>query len=258
MRIAAFVLFCGLGFVAAAWAMPGDKLFAREDGVALRDTPRPDAAVAMRLERGRKLVELKRQGAWVKVGVYRIGASGQATGFIGADGWVPGALVGPAVPGDGAGQGVVARGRSLPAPGAARSGAAGDRLRAAAAPGAATEFVLTFARPILATFRARCRIITPAGKIVRRNLGGPMPARYRIPARAVSCTAFSLPSGRLSVTLKAADGRQVRGHARIHPRAAVPSFRVWSANFREQVRQARRRAAVERKRTRSRGLDAGY
>jgi hypothetical protein len=84
-----------------------------------------------------------------------------------------------------------------------------------------------------------------------------MPARFRIPARAVSCTAFSLPSGRLSVTLRAADGRRVRGHALINPRAAVPTFRVWSANFRKQVRQARRRAAQERRRQRVRDLDAG-
>ncbi len=257
MRIAAIAALCCLGFGAVAWAMPGDKLFAREDGVAVRHDPRPDAAVAMRLEPGRMLVELKRRGAWVKVGVYRIGASGEATGFIGAEGWVPGALVGPAPPGDG--RRTVARRPSVapPEPGAARDGAAAERPSLAVAPVAATEFMLTFARPILATFRARCRIVTPAGKIIRRKLRGTMPARFRIPARAVSCTAFSLPSGRLSVTLRAADGRRVRGHALINPRAAVPTFRVWSANFRKHFRQARRRAAQERRRQRVRDPDAG-
>ena len=97
MRVAAFLLFCCLGIATEARAVSGDTLFTKEGAVNVYSDPSPNAQLVMQLDRGRKLVEIKREGSWVKVGVFRLGASGLPTGFISDTGWVRRTLVFAAV-----------------------------------------------------------------------------------------------------------------------------------------------------------------
>ena len=99
MRSAALVLFGCLVAATAARAMPGDRLYTQDSAVDVYREPSEDAPTGVRLDEGRMVVEIKRQGSWVKVGVYRISASGTVTGFIGNQGWVQDYLLGPRPPG---------------------------------------------------------------------------------------------------------------------------------------------------------------
>ncbi len=99
MRSAAFVLFGCLVAATAARAMPGDTLYTQDSAVDVYQEPSEDAPTLVMLDEGRMVVEIKRQGSWVKVGVYRISVSGAVTGFIGNQGWVQDYLLGPRSPG---------------------------------------------------------------------------------------------------------------------------------------------------------------
>jgi len=98
MRSAAPVLFGCLVAATAAGAMPGDRLYTQDSAVDVYREPSEDAPTQVMLDEGRKVVEIKRRGAWVKIGVYRISASGNVTGFIGNQGWVQDYLLGPDPP----------------------------------------------------------------------------------------------------------------------------------------------------------------
>ena len=67
MRVSAFVLLGCLGGATAAHAEPGDTLYTQENAVDVRHYPSADAPVVMQLDRGRKLVEIKRKGPWAEV-----------------------------------------------------------------------------------------------------------------------------------------------------------------------------------------------
>ncbi len=99
MRSAVFVLFGCLVAATAARAMPGDTLYTQDSAVDVYQEPSEDAATFVMLDEGRMVVEIKRQGSWIKVGVYRISVSGAVTGFIGNHGWVQAYLLGPRPPG---------------------------------------------------------------------------------------------------------------------------------------------------------------
>ncbi len=100
MRSAAFVLFGCLVAATAARAMPGDRLYTQDSAVDVYQEPSEDAPTLVMLDEGHEVVEIKRQGAWVKIGVYRISASGAVTGFIGNQGWVQDYLLAPRPPGE--------------------------------------------------------------------------------------------------------------------------------------------------------------
>ena len=70
------LLLCG---ASAAVASPGDTHVVTAQSAELRVEPAGEATLAMTLEPGRRLKELRRQGAWIKVLVY---------GEIGLDGWI--------------------------------------------------------------------------------------------------------------------------------------------------------------------------
>ena len=185
MRAATIFLLGCLGVATAAHATPGNTLYAQDSNLNVHEAPSASAPVVMQLDRGRKLVEIKREGSWVKVGIYRIGTSGDPSGFIGNDGWDP-----------------------------------------------------------AASFEESCRIITKTGDLIRRRLNGVAPAAYRfVTSEAVSCTATSPSRSRLVVSLGAGDNvtsQQIHGYTSRTRRYS--SARVWTSNFRELYRRARRRA----------------
>ena len=236
MRVSAFVLLGCLGGATAAHAEPGDTLYTQENAVDVRHYPSADAPVVMQLDRGRKLVEIKREGPWAEVGVYRIGASGLPTGVIRNDGWVRSVVIGPEPSngGDFSG-GIATRGRSYvqPEPKLEPSREAVDKEVQAVA---GTEFELHISGTPTAKFRSTCRLITEKGKLIRRKISGWAPKRFRFVARAVSCTVNNLEGRRLVVALKA--GNKVAREVIHSSRASV---RVWTDNFKKLSRKARRR-----------------
>ena len=76
---AALVLSLTILGAGAASATPGDILFIKADEVSLHAVPDAGAPVILRLKAGHKLIEFKRRGAWIKVGVF---------GAVGKVGWV--------------------------------------------------------------------------------------------------------------------------------------------------------------------------
>lgn len=228
MRVAAIAALGCLGIATAAHATPGDTLYTRDSTVNVHKAASAVAPVVMQLDRGRKLVEIKRQGSWVKVGIYRIGISGLPTGFIGNDGWVLATLIDLENPDAG-----ISETTSEPV----------DHSNETLPPVVGRQMVLAFSGDPAARFKARCRIITKTGDLLHRRFDGLAPAAYRfVTAEAVSCTATSPSRSRLVVSLGAGDNvtsRQIHGYT--SPTRRYDSVRVWTANFRELHRRARRK-----------------
>jgi hypothetical protein len=91
MRVAVLCTVLGglWGIVSPVAAAPGDTLFIQGDGVNIRQKPSTESPVMQQLDRGRLLVELRREGDWVNVGL------DGTDGFVG---WVHGTLVSPEAP----------------------------------------------------------------------------------------------------------------------------------------------------------------
>ncbi len=87
-KFAALTLLFGLAAATGAGAAPGELHTTAKDRVNLRQAPNTGAPIVMRLERGRKLLELSGRGEWVKVGVFRA---------VGKVGWVHRSLLAPVV-----------------------------------------------------------------------------------------------------------------------------------------------------------------
>lgn len=78
MKVLGFFLIC-LVFTASASASPGQRYDVRKDGTKVYQAPRADAPVVTRLNKGDRVIEWRRQGAWVNV---------SQMGTVGKDGWV--------------------------------------------------------------------------------------------------------------------------------------------------------------------------
>ncbi len=144
---------------------PGDTLYVRDDAVSVHEAPSVDAPVVMRLDRGRKLKELRRQGAWVKVIIY---------GELGRDGWVKSSEVG----------------RS---PFAEEQKTETEEIGVPDQPdkpkteGAADAQFLLVVDGGHQAFRATCRAIRKSGAEDRLRFAGSVPEAYLLDAEAVSC-----------------------------------------------------------------------
>ena len=262
MRSAAFVLFGCLVAATAARAIPGDKLYTQDSAVDVYQEPSEAAPTLVMLDEGRMVVEIKRQGSWVKVGVYRISASGAVTGFIGNQGWVQAYLLGPRSPGSDAGT-------------AAAAGEVAADLEESDESDVGTEFVLEFSGDPARAFRTSCRIITMGGNLTRRRFSAFTPAAFSLVARAVSCTAArsrrdrsrfvvtldARPGGRVSCVHNPAGpircatrgsrqadairvGKRVDVKGGIWRPSSGPGIRVLSTNFEFLYRQARRQGGT--------------
>jgi hypothetical protein len=86
IKFTALTVLLSLAAAAGAGAAPGDLHTIAKDRVNLRQAPNTEAPIIMRLELGRKLLELSERGDWVKVGVFRA---------IGKVGWVHRSLLAP-------------------------------------------------------------------------------------------------------------------------------------------------------------------
>ncbi len=211
----AVVVALGFGLAATcvrgAAATPGDTLYVQVEGAGVRQAPRAEAELLAVLEQGRKLKEFRRADGWVKVLIY---------GTLGQDGWLPAADVGPVSPFE----------VSDDPPAAERQDSEPTRSPAVATGGtdSAPRFVLRIGGPASFPdrFRATCRIVNAAGRVVYRKMAGVAPAAYRFVGKAASCgVRKGSKPGRLRVTLEragrivAADAtRQAFGHVQVRSR----------------------------------------
>jgi len=81
LALAGLVLFGG-----AVWAATGDPLVVTGDGVNVRSEPSTDSRILMQVYRDRQVIELERQGAWVRA---------EIAGTDGLEGWIHGSLLAP-------------------------------------------------------------------------------------------------------------------------------------------------------------------
>ncbi len=144
---------------------PGDTLYVRDDAVSLHEAPSVDAPVVMRLDRGRKLKELRRQDAWVKVIVY---------GELGRDGWVKSSAAGRNDSPEE--QQTETEARGVP-----------DRPAKPKTEGAADAQFLLVVDGGHQSFRATCRAIRKSGAEDRLRFTGSVPEAHLLDAEAVSC-----------------------------------------------------------------------
>ena len=184
---------------AAANAAPGDTLSIQSDNVNVYEAPSVDAPVVMRLDRGRKLKELRRQGAWVKVIIY---------GELGRDGWVKSSD---------AGRNHIAERQKIET----------EETRVPAQPAKPKTKRTTDAQFLLVvkgfreTFRATCRIIRKSGDKDRLKFAGLIPKAYLLNAKAVSCEVRkSSKVGRVRVELRHR-GRIVASHSTATPFGSI-------------------------------------
>jgi hypothetical protein len=167
MRAAVFLwLFLFLA-ASGARATPGDTLVTLERMVDLYDAPETARAPIAMLEQGQKLMEFERRGGWVRVGVF---------GTLGQEGWVRASAVGPPLP---------AEEDDSPASPADKD-EQGEVESLDDYERAMTFLIDVSGTPAL-SFRALCRIVTPNGETIQRELEGWVPKQYRVGAQAVSC-----------------------------------------------------------------------
>jgi pyruvate/2-oxoglutarate dehydrogenase complex dihydrolipoamide acyltransferase (E2) component len=84
MQQARYALAALLTLAAPAWAAPGDALVVAEQNVNVRAGPGLDSSVVMRVQRDQLVIELERQGDWVR---------GEIAGTGRQDGWIHGSLL---------------------------------------------------------------------------------------------------------------------------------------------------------------------
>lgn len=93
MRFGGWAGAAGIAFVltasgiAPASAAPGDALMVTGDGVNVRAGPSTQDSIRMRVYSGQQVIELERQGEWVRA---------EIAGANGEEGWIHGSLVAPA------------------------------------------------------------------------------------------------------------------------------------------------------------------
>jgi hypothetical protein len=209
----------------SAPATPGDTLYVREEGLALRAEPRADAASKGALRRGQKVLEFARDGDWIRVGVF---------GAVGLEGWLPTAALGPTPENRDDTDGVQPRTPE------ARDG---DEPAGGVTPPAAARarFDLTIAGSPGLAYAGECRIVAEDGSAAERDLRGLVPARHRFAGAALRCLLRKRDAfGRLIVALRR-DGRPV---ARVETAAPYNYVRVRSDGPWGEARAIRGAVAV--------------
>lgn len=176
--ISGVVAGCVILHAAIVSGATGSTLTVRKDGVAVYAAPSSEAPVIMFLNRGRKLKELRRSGAWVKGIIY---------GEVGKEGWVRGTQI------------VVVDKETANKP---KSPTDSQTFPIPKQPHA--NFVLVI-KGAPQRFRARCTLVDQRGKSRRLRLDGRTPKSFRLLERAVDCRVDRLDqhAGMLSVALHA-------------------------------------------------------
>ena len=92
MRLTVYPILGLVFFASVAMAATGNRLLVQGNAVNVREAPSTNAAIVLQLNLGHELLEIRRSGDWVNVGIARTD---------GKDGWVHASLVGAYSPGGG-------------------------------------------------------------------------------------------------------------------------------------------------------------
>ena len=180
--LGALVFAVGLGAASAATAAPGEIHYVQPEGASARAEPRADSPALVRLDRGTKLLEFGRAGAWVRVGL---------THLVGKDGWIEAAQLGRRPPG---------RAPSVP------KGKPEPATPIQKVMPAIKTYVLEVSGSPGLDFQSICRVITERAEMGRVELEGSTPDSYSFEALAASCVVRKgHMRGRLEVGLSADD-----------------------------------------------------
>ncbi len=167
-------------------ASPGDILYVQREPAELRRAPDPETPLILRLERGSRVMEFERRGAWVRVAPF---------GAVGVEGWVRIDLVVPVDPARPAAR--LSLGAMPLGPGAAQrdEGRGGEarrvplRLEVTGTPG--LKFV------------GDCHEAGARAGSRRSTLEGHVPSRFAFRGPAISCQVRKQDfHGRLRVALR--------------------------------------------------------
>jgi len=178
--IGGIVAGCVISHAATVSGATGSTLTVGTDRVAVHAAPSSSASVIMYLNRGRKLKELRRSGAWVKGIVY---------GEVGKEGWVRDTQIVVVDPDR--------ETANEPKPPAVSGTVAKPKQRR-------TRFVLAI-KGAPQRFRARCTLVDKKGASRRLRLAGRTPKSFRLRESAVDCRVDRLEqrAGTLSIALYA-------------------------------------------------------
>ncbi len=184
MRAAAWFIagiLCG-GLPADLAAAPGEIHFVGTGGASLRAEPGLDAAAPVRLAAGQRLIEFRRMGSWLRVGLL---------GGAPAQGWVAESEV---VTPERAPQNQ-SQNQSRP------SAPEGANVSGGTGPDSPPFRLEIFGRPGL-RFKARCRLVDVRGAETVKRFNGQIAQEWRLQAEAVSCRVQKWDAfGRLSLRL---------------------------------------------------------
>ena len=92
LLVGVLALLWSLGIATAAGATSGDILYIQGETASVHQDPSKSAPVLMQLNRGHKVMEMERQGSWVKIRMFHTIRNG----------WVQSSLVAPHFPGESA------------------------------------------------------------------------------------------------------------------------------------------------------------
>ncbi len=205
VRAAVLALLLSVGIATAATAAPGDIQYIQGKTASVHQDPSKSAPVLIRLNRGHKVMEVERQGSWVRIQMFHTTRKG----------WVRSSLLAPRFPGETA----AAPASPKPTP---------EDIRP-------VEFLLAIRGSPARKFVARCRIITETGDEILAKMSGTVPKLYKIEAKAVRCSVghpFNRHT-RLRVKLTAGDQvfksfiRRTKKLGRVFRRAIVYSPWDW-------------------------------
>lgn len=90
VRAAVLALLLSVGIATAATAAPGDILYIQGKTASVHQDPSKSAPVLIQLNRGHKVMEVERQGSWVRIQMFHTIKKG----------WVPSSLLAPRFPGE--------------------------------------------------------------------------------------------------------------------------------------------------------------
>ncbi len=197
VRAAVLALLLSVGIATAAAAAPGDILYIQGKTASVHQDPSKSAPVLIQLNRGHKVMEIERQGAWVRIRMFHTIKKG----------WVRSSLLDPRFPGETA----AAPASPKPTP---------EDIRP-------VEFLLEIRGRPARKFEARCRIITETGDEIRSRMSGTVPKLYKIEAKAVWCKVRHPYGSRTRLRVKLTAGDQVF-YASIKP-ASVLGVTYWRA-----------------------------
>ena len=165
--VAVLALLWSLGIATAAGATSGDILYIQGETASVHQDPSKSAPVLIQLNRGHKVMEIERQGAWVRIRMFHTIKKG----------WVRSSFLAPRFPGETT--------VASPQPKAEEGRVAVFSAKLAVPRGVDVverEILIEVTGPFLHAFNGECRIETVDGGTRLVKLGGRIPKTFLIKA----------------------------------------------------------------------------